>query len=274
MKPRTDRVKNKSVDFYIKPFKESIAIMKAKLPGTASRLIELFSASCTFAEEIVFLPPIKELAQMIDCGLSTLYASIKRINEGCKFLRFIINRTHIAVYRTDPDNPKNFFDFQNQESFPTQKNFFLKYKKLSKNVENQSPEPLPDIDSESPQTQQTNSDLPDGGQVDKIINKEVTDEKTVEEIENKNTAYTALPAHLQKTKVPALVTQKKYKIPQVLRDRLEQAEIALSEQILHHISRHHISQAYGAITHVENTWETIRDPKGVFLYQLPKQPVE
>ena len=40
------------------------------------------------------------------------------------------------------------------------------------------------------------------------------------------------------------------------------------------IANHDISQAYGAAAHVENTWETINNPKSVFLFQLPQQPVE
>jgi hypothetical protein len=40
------------------------------------------------------------------------------------------------------------------------------------------------------------------------------------------------------------------------------------------LASHHISQAYGAIAHIENTWETISNPRGVFLYQIGKQLIE
>ncbi len=31
---------------------------------------------------------------------------------------------------------------------------------------------------------------------------------------------------------------------------------------------HHNSQAYGAVAHIENTRETINNPRGVFLFQI------
>ena len=37
---------------------------------------------------------------------------------------------------------------------------------------------------------------------------------------------------------------------------------------------HDLSQAYGAVAHVERTWETIDNPRGVFLFQISRQPVE
>ncbi|MEO1340817.1 MAG: hypothetical protein AAFV28_06675 [Cyanobacteria bacterium J06635_13] len=40
------------------------------------------------------------------------------------------------------------------------------------------------------------------------------------------------------------------------------------------IANHDISQAYGATAHIENTRSTINNPRSVFLYQLPKQPIE
>jgi hypothetical protein len=63
-------------------------------------------------------------------------------------------------------------------------------------------------------------------------------------------------------------------IPDDLREKLQELEIPLDSKVLSAIARHDISQAYGAAAHVENTWETIDKPRSVFLYQLPKQPVE
>ncbi len=50
--------------------------------------------------------------------------------------------------------------------------------------------------------------------------------------------------------------------------------ITIDEQVKRTILDHDISQAYGAIKHVENTWETINNPRGVFLFQIPKQRVQ
>ena len=72
------------------------------------------------------------------------------------------------------------------------------------------------------------------------------------------------------------VVQEKSKsdIPIELVERLEELEIPLDEKVISAINSHHISQAYGAAAHVENTWETINNPRGVFLFQLPKQKIE
>jgi hypothetical protein len=56
-----------------------------------------------------------------------------------------------------------------------------------------------------------------------------------------------------------------------LKNNLEELEIPLDSKVLKAISSHHISQAYGAVAHVEKTWEIIDNPKSIFLYQLPKQ---
>lgn len=40
------------------------------------------------------------------------------------------------------------------------------------------------------------------------------------------------------------------------------------------IEDHDISQVWGAIRHIDETWETINNPRGVFLYQVPRQEKE
>ena len=57
-------------------------------------------------------------------------------------------------------------------------------------------------------------------------------------------------------------------------EQLEELNIPLDEIVLSAIASHHISQAYGAAAHVERTWETINNPRGVFLFQLPQQKAE
>ena len=63
-------------------------------------------------------------------------------------------------------------------------------------------------------------------------------------------------------------------IPEELKEKLLELEIPLDSKVISAIASHHISQAYGACAHVENTWDTINNPRSVFLYQLPKQPIE
>ena len=56
-----------------------------------------------------------------------------------------------------------------------------------------------------------------------------------------------------------------------LKAKLEELNIPLDAKVTKAIASYHISQVKGAIAHVENTWESIKNPRGVFLYQLPKQ---
>ncbi len=63
-------------------------------------------------------------------------------------------------------------------------------------------------------------------------------------------------------------------IPEDLITKLKDLGISLDGEVKRAIADHHISQAYSAIKHVENTWETINNPRGVFLFQLPNQRVQ
>ncbi|MBE9168659.1 hypothetical protein IQ238_14480 [Pleurocapsales cyanobacterium LEGE 06147] len=63
-------------------------------------------------------------------------------------------------------------------------------------------------------------------------------------------------------------------LPQDLKNKLEELEIPLDAKVRKAIARHHISQAYGAAAHVERTRATIDNPRGVFLFQLSRQPIE
>lgn len=67
-------------------------------------------------------------------------------------------------------------------------------------------------------------------------------------------------------------------IPTDLRRKLEQLEILKGTQadarVLRAIASRDISQAYGAAAHVERSFESCSNPIGVFLFQLPRQPIE
>jgi hypothetical protein len=64
------------------------------------------------------------------------------------------------------------------------------------------------------------------------------------------------------------------KIPQELKASLEELSIPLDNRVRNAIATHHLSQVKGAIAHIENTWESISNPRGVFLFQIGKQPIE
>jgi hypothetical protein len=63
-------------------------------------------------------------------------------------------------------------------------------------------------------------------------------------------------------------------IPQELKSKLEELSIPLDNRVRRAIASNQISQAYSAIAHIENTWESISNPRGVFLFQINKQPIE
>ncbi|MFM7474703.1 MAG: hypothetical protein ACKO2T_02890 [Microcystis aeruginosa] len=63
-------------------------------------------------------------------------------------------------------------------------------------------------------------------------------------------------------------------IPDSVRVKLQELGIALDERVSKMIEDHDISQVWGAIRHIEETWETIDNPRGVFLYRVPRQEKE
>ena len=72
---------------------------------------------------------------------------------------------------------------------------------------------------------------------------------------------------------------KNFSIPQDLHAKLEELQIltgnpAKDERVLRAIASRDISQSYGAANHVERTFESCSDPKSVFLFQLPQQPIQ
>ncbi len=141
----------------------------------------------------------------------------------------------------------------------------------------QSPEPLSDKDSKISQTIQTFDPPQTKEEEGKEIleqEKEADDQLSASPRSNNERITVNKLIVNDDKKVPPVVAQEKQKIPQELLERLKEFEVDVSERVLAAISKIDISQAYGAIAHVENTFETIKDPTAIFLYQLPKQPIE
>lgn len=67
-------------------------------------------------------------------------------------------------------------------------------------------------------------------------------------------------------------------LPADLKAKLEELEILKGsnrdKKVYAAIACHDLSQAYKAADHVKNTWENIDNPRGVFLFQLPRQRAE
>ena len=284
--------KPKKVDFFIRPFRETLTIIKFKLSGATCRLLEFMSACCTFAGEVVYMPSAKQIAEILDMGLSTVYYCFDRIKQFCPFIQFQTNSAFVLAYRVDPDNPQKILDFKNLETLPKQKNQFQKFRNVSNSLENQELEAIAQGEHSPPQTSQISHTPQTGDGDEKKVNTEngmrsrsripCSNVKTGcalapvsrDEIEEPSKEKKLDKKFNVKENVPATVVQKALSIPQDLLEKLKELEIEPTEQVMQAIKKHHISQAYSAAAHIENTWVTIRNPRKVFLYQLPKQPIE
>lgn len=82
------------------------------------------------------------------------------------------------------------------------------------------------------------------------------------------------PAAVQTVTVTVVARPQETNLTEEVRDKLAGFRIPLDKKVVQAIEKHHISQVYAALGHIEATWETIENPRGVFLFQLPKQPIE
>ena len=142
---------------------------------------------------------------------------------------------------------------------------------------------MSDIASDIPQTlQNIQTNQTRGGQektfsqevVQKLVQKSEVESKVTTDKEDESIKQTTVGVVQKKTKIISPSKNSNTSIPEELVRRLEELSIPLDNKVRSAIASHHISQAYGAATHVENTWDSINNPRSVFLYQLPKQPVE
>ena len=149
----------------------------------------------------------------------------------------------------------------------------------SANAEFQPPKSLTNIASRHPQTIetiQTNQTVVGGG---KTFSQESKDDRNQQAkgLKEKNGLKTIGLAIEQ---IPYPVVQQDTKaqqttdIPQDLINKLEERSIPLDARVRDAIAKHHLSQAYSALTHIDNTRDSINNPRGVFLFQLPRQPLE
>ena len=162
---------------------------------------------------------------------------------------------------------------QKREKIPRSKKKFSEVRKHSQLRENESLEALPDIDPRNPHTLHTINTNHTNGRLEKILsspNQEQQEEKVISEKDIK-----------AKKKITRDVVQEKSKVLNssrtISRDverRLEELGIVIDQKVLDAIASHHISQTYGAIAHIEKTFDSINNARGVFLFQLPKQKVE
>lgn len=230
-----------------------------------------------FGDRYRTLPKFAQLAEELKISESTVRRSFNKIVElglivvdycnrfvsACKNLKVAADKVRAKFFCPEQNCEKNV-NSENPDSVLTED---------FQSCQNQQLEHPLLVDLGTPQTLQTDQTPQTGEEVEKEKKRE--QEKEISRTcEDSTKSFTCLPNHKPKTNLPSDETQEKHKIPEELAERLRMVKIPLSEQVLVKISQHHISQAYGAVTHVENTWTTIKDAKAVFLYQLPRQPIE
>jgi hypothetical protein len=201
---------------------------------------------------------------------STLYRAVAKLADR-GLLKFDKNKLNVSWLEQSDHAPgiehddHSFSKVRNNshklEKILTSENFFPKVRINSQRLENQVPEPLPDKDLPSPHTIHTiHTDPPlDQEEEEKFLKVEKTSKPKVK------------PKPKSSSSKPK---QKSVELPSDLLVRLEELGIDISQDLIEKISKYHLSQAYGALYHVESTIDSIDCAQAVFLYQLPKQPIE
>jgi hypothetical protein len=75
-------------------------------------------------------------------------------------------------------------------------------------------------------------------------------------------------------KSPILKSTPSLKVKLSLRQRFDSLGIQINSRVFNALKLYHSSQVHSALNHVEANFELIQSPLAVFLYQLPKQPIE
>jgi hypothetical protein len=301
--PAPTRTNNKlSGTFYPLQREELIALRKSRLINNAAYVHLALRMSNPFCDRPIELIP-KEFAIVWSIPESSVYEAIGKLKQkkiidvktGKVTLSWVghekseVNQDseQLANSVTNSETPELIMESQNE---------FSESITNSKPSENQSPELPSDNGCNSPQTIQNIQTIQTATEEEKKETKESENSLLIglerdrhegeEEIKTtqpmsslsnilisttdiKDCQSNSKPV-IQKTEQP----KQNNEIPADIKEKLQQLNIPLDERVRGAINKYHRSQILGAIDHVINTWETINDPKKIFLYQLPKQKVE
>ena len=274
-----------------------------------SYLVEIDS----FGDRYFECPDILSIMQVCNIKKTTLYKAIAKFqslelfdfqNKG-----FFVRNLGFPQKRKTVRENGNLSE--NSENCPQKRKPFRKNGNLSENSENQPPKPPSAADPDSSQTLQTDQtpqtiqkgvgveNSGSGADLD-LVNKKVGDTEQSyseqETVQEKKLVDKKAPDQDQSSADVVQVTTKRVTksvpstqlpvdseqlpvtqcsdIPEDLISKLKDLGISLDGEVKRTIADHDISQAYGAVRHVENTWETINNPRGVFLHQIPLQRVQ
>lgn len=287
-------------EFYPLQKAELIALKSAKLINNAAFVHLALRYENPFCDRPIEILP-KEFALRWGLPESSIYEAIGKLKKLGVLLvkagKVVIEWVKVAVptWVIDPqtegdwDRSESLRDDRTNSEIPEfilrSQNPFRDPRNLSEISENQGAEPLPSDDSsflQTLQTIQTHQTQLESEDTDRIQSEEGVGMEseiiefpvpTTESLSNNNSREASTPSvepirtHSDRPVPPP-------DIPQDLIEKLEELHIPLDGQVRSQIASHHLSQAYGAAAHVSNTLDTIKNPRAVFLYQLPKQPVE
>lgn len=257
---------------------------RINLTATGLKLFIKLKIFNPFGDAFKRCPSLRKLAEQMGCSVATIRREIAKMIQG----GLLIFDMGFGLVKSGFHKGKKVAQYLADKFFLSKKECKEKIKivpiqiemKLEDQTCNFETSDAPPVGkSESLQTDQTSSHHPDGEGDRSFSNLELTKSEGVDEKVNKQ-EKTVLTEVETKEATPTHVTQNNSQrvtnedIPSELLEKMRSLSINLTGQVKARIKEHHISQAYGAAAHVDNTWETINDPTKVFLYQLSKQPIE
>ena len=260
--PTPKRTNNKVVgEFYPLQKDELIALRQAKLINNAAFVHLALRYENPFCDRPVEIIP-KEFSLKWNIPESSVYKAIVRLKE----LGLILIRSGKMVIEWIKETLSNVVeDYQSRQEIIRSGNRLSDLAKNYQNEQNESLEALQNIDRSSPQTIQTIQTNQTKVAAEENFSVSQQDAIKLSE-DNKSDSLEISKSSSQK--------DNDSRIPVEIQAKLEELNIPLDAKVSKAIASYHISQVKGAIAHVENTWESIKNPRGVFLYQLPKQPIE
>ncbi|MDJ0617062.1 MAG: hypothetical protein QNJ63_10000 [Calothrix sp. MO_192.B10] len=290
--PVPQRTGNQKVvgGFYPLQKSELMALRKSKLINNAAYVHLALRYENPFCDRPIEIVP-KEFSLRWLIPESSVYEALGKLRKleiiNIKTGKVVVQ--WVSSQQTELIDCQQAVDSDNPELITESQNELRDFRTDSGTSETQDSKPLPLEDSGSLQTLQ-NIQTNQTGAVEKIEEeatpaeptpqvKQQNQESSPTDVTTSGSSFTHISNTLPSPQKPqqgrtSAPTEKDSQIPQDLRNKLEGLEIPLDGRVRKAIASHHISQAYGAVAHIERTWETINNPRGVFLFQISRQPVE
>jgi phosphate uptake regulator len=296
--PVPQRINNKlTEEFYPLQREELIKLREVKLINNAAYVHLALRSENPFCDRPVQIIP-KEFALRWRIPEVSVYKAIAKLKElgilniksGKLVIDWVMPESKESKEDTEKDaekiiksdKPVPDSNYQIEEKIIRSDNELSDPKTDYQIRENYGLKSLSDIAYSIPQTlQKIQTNQTRGGEekksnqeaVQKIVLKSEVKEEVTSDKSNESVREFPRAVTQKKTNIIS-PSKKSADIPNELIEKLEELEIPLDKQVKAAIASHHVSQAYGACAHCENTRESITNVRSVFLYQLPKQPVE